>query len=57
VEWSLNIESEIFIEFSLLWLSLELIDIDDIPKLIGLSMSLAKNDVLVFNIFVVLNFH
>ena len=34
MEWSLNIESEEFIEFSLLWLIWHVILIDDVPFLV-----------------------
>jgi hypothetical protein len=56
VEWSLNIESEVFVEFSLLWLTLELVDIDDVPKLVDLSIGSAYNNVLILLISVVLDF-
>jgi hypothetical protein len=41
MEWSLNIESEVLIEFSLLWFSLVFINVDDVPKLMSLSIALA----------------
>jgi len=34
VEWSFNIETEVFVEFSLLWLFWVLISVDDIPLLV-----------------------
>jgi hypothetical protein len=57
MEWSLNIESEVLVEFSLLWLTLVLVDIDDVPKLMSLSITLAHDNVLVFNILVLVHFH
>ena len=41
----MNIESELFVELSLLWWTLPLISIDDIELLVSLSMSVISNDV------------
>jgi hypothetical protein len=57
VEWSLNIETEVFVEFSLLWFALEFIDVDDIPKLVDLSVGPAYNNVLVLRVSVLVDFH
>jgi hypothetical protein len=57
MEWSFNIESEIFVEFSLLWFTLIFINIDDVPKLMSLSMALPYNNVLVFNILALVYLH
>jgi hypothetical protein len=50
VEWSFNIETEVFIEFTLLWLLWILISIDDVPLLVNLSMLLVDHNILVFSI-------
>jgi hypothetical protein len=57
MEWSFNIESEVFVEFSLLWFTLIFINIDDVPKLMSLTMAVGYNNVLVFNILALINFH
>jgi uncharacterized membrane protein len=57
VEWSLNIESEVFVELSLLWFTLVFIDIDNIPKLVSLSVASADDNVLVLGILVLVNLH
>jgi len=57
MEWSFNIESEVFVEFSLLWFTLIFINIDDVPKLMSLTMGVGYNNVLVFNILALINFH
>jgi hypothetical protein len=38
VEVSLNIESELFVKLSLTWLTLPLVDVNNIPLLIDLSV-------------------
>jgi len=48
VEWSFNIETEFLVEFSLNWLSLVLIYIDNLPSLLNLSILIVYNNVLVF---------
>jgi len=54
VEWSFNVETEVFIEFSLCWFTLPLISIDDIPLLCdSIIWLLVDSDVLAFNILVV----
>jgi hypothetical protein len=55
MEWSFNIETEVFVEFSLNWISLPLIGIDDIELLIDLSVFLVGNDISVFRILSTLN--
>jgi hypothetical protein len=56
VEWSLDIESEVFIEFSLSWLTLPFISLDNFP-LLGNSVIwlLVDSDVSVLVICVGLN--
>jgi len=51
VEWSFNIETEVFVEFSLLWLIWVLVSIDDIPLLVNLSMLSISNDVSALSIY------
>jgi hypothetical protein len=51
MEVSFDVETESFIEFTFLWLSLPLINIHDIPLLVDLAMSLVDNDVLVLSIY------
>jgi len=48
VEWSFNIESELFVKFSLLWLFWIFVSIDDIPLLVNLTMFGPYNNVSVF---------
>jgi hypothetical protein len=55
IEWSFNIETELFVEFSLSWFSLPFINIDDIPLLIDSSMSVVNNDVSIFSIYISLD--
>jgi len=50
MEISLNIESELFIEFSFLWFTLPLIDVHDIPLLVDLAVSWVDHDVSVLSI-------
>jgi len=50
VEVSLNIETEVLVEFSLSWVSLPFISIDDVPLLVDLSMFVINNDISVFTI-------
>jgi hypothetical protein len=50
MEFSLNIETEVFVKFSLLWLFWIFIGIDDVPLLVDLSMLVVNNDVSVFSI-------
>jgi len=38
MEWSLNIKSEFFIELSLGWFTLPLVNVDNIPLLMNLSI-------------------
>jgi len=57
MEWPFNVETEVFIEFSLLWFTLPVINIDDVPKLVQLSIALAHDNVFVFIIFILIYFH
>jgi hypothetical protein len=50
VEVSLYIESESFIELSLLWLSLPLVSVDNVPLLVDFSVFWMDNDVSVFRV-------
>jgi len=50
MEISLNIESELFIEFSFLWFTLPLIDVHDIPLLVDLAVSWVDHDVSILSI-------
>jgi hypothetical protein len=52
VEWSLNIESVLFVEFTLLWFSLPLVSIDNIPLLVESTVFLPHVNVLSFFISV-----
>jgi hypothetical protein len=52
VEWSLNIESELFIEFSLSWLSFPFINIDEVPLLVDSSMLIVNDDLSVLVVVV-----
>lgn len=57
MEWSFHIESEVLIELSLLWISLPGVNINDVPLLVELSVTLVCIDVLVLRIFVLINVH
>jgi hypothetical protein len=48
MEISFDIQTEIFVQFSLSWFTLPLINIDDVPLLVDLSMFVPNNDVSVF---------
>ena len=50
VEWSFNIESEIFVQLSLSRFSFPFISVDDIPLLVDLSMFVPDNDVSLLSI-------
>ena len=50
MEGSINVDTEIFIKFSLSWLSLPFVNVDNIPHLVHSSGSLVNNDVSVFSI-------
>jgi hypothetical protein len=52
VEWSFNIESELFIEFSLSWLSFPFINIDEVPLLVDSSMLIVNDDLSVLVVVV-----
>jgi hypothetical protein len=49
-EISLNEETEVFVKFSLNWFSWILVNIDDVPLLVNLSMLVPHNDVSVFSV-------
>jgi hypothetical protein len=51
MEWSFNIETEVFIEFSLLWLFWHFISVDDVELLVESSMLLVDDDVLALLVF------
>lgn len=55
VEISFNIQSEIFIELSLLWWSLPVASVDDIPLLVESAMLVVDHDILVLSILASLN--
>jgi len=57
MEWSFNIEAIVFIEFTLLWLSLEVLNIDDIPLLIELVVSSVKAELLFLIVLVLVDLH
>jgi hypothetical protein len=38
MEWSLNVESKFFVKFTLGWLSLPLVNVDNVPLLMDLSV-------------------
>jgi hypothetical protein len=50
VERSLDVKTEVFAEFSLDWLLLPFIFIDNIEQLVDLSMLVVDNDVLVLSV-------
>jgi len=55
MERSLNIETEVLVEFSLLWLLWVLVSIDNVPLLVDLSVFVVNNNVSVFSINIALN--
>jgi hypothetical protein len=55
-EGSINIESEEFVELSLLWFTLPLVNVEDIELLEDLSVLWFNNDVSVFIISSIVNF-
>jgi len=57
MEWSFNIEAIVFIEFTLLWLSLEVLNIDDIPLLIELVVSSVEAELLFLIVLVLVDLH
>jgi len=57
IEWSLNIQTEVFIEFTLLWLSWHSISIYDIPLLVETVMSVPHEDISVLTVMVALEIH
>jgi hypothetical protein len=56
VEISFDIEAELFIEFSLLWLSLPFVNIHDIPLLVDAIVICMDTNISVFSINIALNF-
>jgi hypothetical protein len=57
VEISLNIQTEFFVELSLLWFIFHVISIDNIPLLVQSSVFVPDNDVSVLLIFVSMDIH
>jgi hypothetical protein len=57
MEWSFNIETIVFIKFTLLWLSLEVLNIDDVPLLIQLVVSSVEAELLFLIILVLVDLH
>jgi hypothetical protein len=57
MEWSFNIETIVFIKFTLLWLSLEVLNIDDVPLLIELVVSSVEAKLLFLIILVLVDLH
>jgi hypothetical protein len=57
VEGSFNIQTEVFIEFSLLWILWILVSIDKIPLLVEATMFLPYNDISVLLISVAMDVH
>jgi hypothetical protein len=57
VEVSLNIKTESFVELTLSWFTLPFVNVDNIPLLMDLVVSLVDTDVSVFLINSTLNFH
>jgi len=55
VEWSFDVETEFFVQFSLSWFALPFVSIDDIPLLVDLAVLWSGFDVSVFSINVSLN--
>jgi hypothetical protein len=56
MEWSFNIETELFVKFSLSWFALPFISIDDVPLLVKSVGLVVYSNVSVFSINVSLNF-
>jgi hypothetical protein len=54
VEWSFDVQTESLVEFTLLWISLPLISIDNIPLLRSLVLSVLDVDVSTFLINITL---
>jgi hypothetical protein len=50
VEWSFNVQTEVFVELTLGWFSWIFISVDDIPLLVESLMFVPHNDVSVFSI-------
>ena len=57
VEWSFNVESEEFIEFSLLWLFWIFISVDNVPLLVETLVSVPDNDISAFIILSTMYIH
>jgi len=51
VEVSFDIESKVFIEFSLLWICLPFVSVDDVPLLVKSLEVLVRNDVSALSIY------
>jgi len=50
IEWSLNIDTEVLVELTLVWFLWILISVDNVPLLVDLSVFAVDNDVLVLSI-------
>jgi L-cystine uptake protein TcyP (sodium:dicarboxylate symporter family) len=57
VEISFNIQAEAFVEFTLSWISLPLISIDDIPLVRKMVLSLSSIEILVLLIDILVYVH
>jgi hypothetical protein len=57
MEISLNIQAEAFVEFSLSWISLPLVSINDVPLLRNIVGSLSSIEILVFLIDILVYVH
>jgi hypothetical protein len=57
MEISFNIETESLVEFSLSWISLPLVSIDDVPLSSNIVGSLTNIDILVFLIYILVYVH
>jgi len=51
-EWSLNVEVEFIVEFSLLWFWFIVLDVHDVPLLVQAIVPIPHVDVLVFSVSV-----
>jgi hypothetical protein len=57
MEISFNIDSKVWVEFSLLWLFWIFISVDDVPLLVSLSIGFGDLNILVFSIDFTLDLH
>jgi len=56
-EWSFDIETEFFIQFSLSWLTFPFVNVDNVPLLMDSSVLEVDHDVSAFSINISLNFN